>query len=89
VAGKGTGKNKGRISPTKAKKLIKVFEKCGFEVSGQTGSHVIMRKEGHPFNLSIPIHSGGEVQPPLIKNLIKLAGIPKEKFLGLLKKKKG
>jgi len=75
-----------RIAPISAKRLIKVFEECGFEVDAQTGSHLIMRKRGHPFNLSIPIHSKDEVHPPVIRSLIRRAGITRSKYLNLLKK---
>lgn len=75
-----------RITPQPAKKLIKVFEKAGAQYERQTGSHVIMWKDGCNRPLVIPLHPGGDVDEGIISGLIKTAGITREKYFRLLKK---
>ena len=38
---------------------VKVFEKFGWSVARQSGSHIIMTKEGQIATLSIPKSQGG------------------------------
>jgi predicted RNA binding protein YcfA (HicA-like mRNA interferase family) len=40
-----------------------------------TGSHQILRKEGHPANLSVPVHKGRPIKQGLMRKLLKVAGI--------------
>lgn len=56
---KGSGHKK-RITRVKPRKLVKVFHKLGFEISGKSKKHIVMRKEGHTMNLAIPNHPGDE-----------------------------
>ena len=36
--------------------VVKVFERLGWEVARQRGSHIILVKEGHIATLSVPDH---------------------------------
>ena len=74
----------GAIKPQSARKLIKLFEKLGFRGSLDASSHYIMRKAGHEFNLSIPVHAGKEVHPYIIRKLIKRAGLTRAEYFELL-----
>jgi len=40
----------------KPKDVIKIFEKFGWRIVRQKGSHIIMTKENHNTTLSIPNH---------------------------------
>lgn len=62
----------------KPSQVIKTFEKLGWEVARQKGSHIIMTKEGHPATLSIPNHR--EVARGTLRSLISKAGITKDEF---------
>ena len=73
-----------RITPISPKKLIKVFEACGFCVDGQSGSHRVMRKQGHRKNIVITVHGGREIQPPLVLDCIKRAGLTREEYFRIL-----
>ena len=42
-----------RISGAEA---IKAFRRAGFEKKRQRGSHVVLKKEGFPMLLSVPLH---------------------------------
>lgn len=40
----------------KPRQVVKTFEKLGWEVARQRGSHIILTKEGHIATLSVPNH---------------------------------
>ncbi|MBI4674815.1 MAG: type II toxin-antitoxin system HicA family toxin [Chloroflexi bacterium] len=63
----------------KPRQVIKAFERLGWEVARQRGSHIIMTREGHIATLSIPNHA--EVARGTLRSLISKAGIPIEEFL--------
>ncbi len=63
-------------------KAIKAFTKAGWRFDRQTGSHVILRKEGSPITLSVPLHK--EIKKGLLRSLIKDAGMTVEEFLRYL-----
>lgn len=63
---------------------VKAFEKAGFSVCRISGSHHIMKKEGYPKRLSIPVHSGKIIGKGLLNSQIKAAGLTVEQFKELL-----
>lgn len=73
-----------KITPVRPENLQKVFEKIGYRVIGQTGSHRIMKHPDKPLLISIPVHPG-TVLPSIIRNEIRKAGLSAERFVELLK----
>lgn len=63
----------------KPQAVVKAFEKIGWEVARQKGSHIIMTKKGHIATLSIPRHP--EVARGTLRTLIARAGITVDQFL--------
>lgn len=59
--------------------VVKTFQKLGWEVARQRGSHIIMTKPGHLATLSIPDHS--EVARGTLRGLIFKAGLTIEQFI--------
>lgn len=59
--------------------VVKTFQKLGWEVARQRGSHIIMTKPGHLATLSIPDHS--EVARGTLRGLISKAGLTIEQFI--------
>ena len=59
--------------------VVKVFERLGWEIARQRGSHIILVKEGHIATLSVPDHK--EVAKGTLRKLIARAGITVEEFL--------
>ncbi len=59
--------------------VVKIFQKLGWGVSRQRGSHIIMTKPGHLATLSIPEHS--EVARGTLRGLISKAGLTVDQFL--------
>ncbi len=65
----------------KPDRIVKAFEKAGWTIRSQRGSHVILTREGNPNILSIPVHKGKPIKKGLLLNQIKKAGLTVEEFL--------
>lgn len=61
---------------------VKVFEKAGWTVDRQRGSHVILVKDGHPATLSVPDHK--ELAKGTLRSLIRAAGLTIDEFESLI-----
>jgi predicted RNA binding protein YcfA (HicA-like mRNA interferase family) len=60
------------------RKAVRAFEKLGWQVARQRGSHIIMVREGQITTLSIPDHK--EVAKGTLRSLIRAAGITVDEF---------
>lgn len=69
------------IHNLKPEKVVKAFERAGWTVWGQKGSHVKLTKEGNPNILSIPGHKGKPIKKRLLLDQIKKANLTIEEFL--------
>jgi predicted RNA binding protein YcfA (HicA-like mRNA interferase family) len=72
----------GRLSNISGKEAVRAFERAGWQVVGQVGSHVVMIRHGIRVNLSIPQHK--ELSVDTLRALIRNAGMTVEEFLDLL-----
>lgn len=61
---------------------VRAFEKAGWSVARQRGSHVIMLKAGHIATLSVPQHK--VIAPGTLRAIIRNSGLTVEDFLNLL-----
>jgi len=61
------------------RKAVRAFEKLGWEVARQRGSHIILVKEGEIATLSVPDHK--EIAKGTLRSLIRSAGLTVEAFL--------
>jgi len=68
----------GLLSNVSGKKVVKIFEKFGYTVDHQTGSHIILYHKTKP-TLSIPNHK--ELAPGLLRSLIRKSGLSVSEFL--------
>ena len=68
----------GILSNLSGKETVKIFEKFGYILHHQTGSHMILYHDSKP-TLSIPNHK--ELAPGLLRGLIRKSGITVEEFL--------
>jgi len=66
------------------REVVKTFEKIGWEVARQKGSHIILTKERHIATLSVPNHP--QVARGTLRSLIARAEITVEEFLETLGK---
>jgi len=72
----------GKLANISGKQAVKAFQKFGWEIRGQVGSHVVMTKTGVRLNLTVPQHS--ELAPGTLRSLIRNAGVSVDEFLTLL-----
>ena len=64
------------------RQVVKAFESLGWLQVRQSGSHVILVREGHPATLSIPDHK--EVAKGTLRSLIRSAGITVNEFVNAM-----
>ena len=69
-----------------AKKVIKALSSFGFNISRQSGSHVIMTKYigNQKITVIVPKHS--ELAKGTLLSIVSQSGISKEEFIKLLEK---
>jgi predicted RNA binding protein YcfA (HicA-like mRNA interferase family) len=61
------------------REVVRAFERLGWSVARQRGSHIVMTKSGHIATLSIPDHP--QVARGTLRTLIAKAGFTVEEFL--------
>ncbi|MGA2628883.1 MAG: type II toxin-antitoxin system HicA family toxin [Terriglobia bacterium] len=61
--------------------VVKAFERLGWSVVRQRGSHIILTQPGHIATLSVPDHP--QVARGTLRSLIARAGITVEEFLAV------
>ena len=64
------------------REAVRVFEKLGWQVVRQRGSHIIMIQEGQTVTLSIPDHR--EIAKGTLRALIRSAGLTTVEFVAEL-----
>lgn len=68
----------GLLSNISGKEAVRIFQRFGYVLDHQTGSHMILYHESRP-TLSIPNHK--ELAPGLLRGLIRKSGLAVEEFL--------
>ena len=63
--------------------VVKAFEKAGWRVARQRGSHIIMTKSGEMATLSVPQHK--EVAKGTLRSLIRNSGMTVDAFVVLIR----
>jgi predicted RNA binding protein YcfA (HicA-like mRNA interferase family) len=64
------------------REVVRVFESFGWEVARQSGSHIILVKEGELATLSVPEHR--EVAKGTLRSLIRTAGLTVSEFVSAI-----
>ncbi|MGC1870409.1 MAG: type II toxin-antitoxin system HicA family toxin [Acidobacteriaceae bacterium] len=70
-----------KLANISGKETVKTFEKAGWRIVGQVGSHVVMTKAGQRANLSVPQHK--ELSVGTLRSLIRAANLTVDEFLSL------
>ena len=72
-----------RLPVVSGREAVKAFEKIGYAVDRQRGSHIQLRQSAHPHRrLTVPDHK--ELAKGLLLSLIRDAGLTVEEFSALL-----
>jgi len=58
--------------------VARAFERLGWEIARQKGSHIILVRTGHIASLSVPDHR--EVAQGTLRALLRRAGVSPEQF---------
>ncbi len=61
---------------------VRAFERAGWTVKRQKGSHIILGQRGKPNVLSVPDHK--TLKPGTLRGLIRAAGLSVDEFTDLL-----
>ena len=67
----------GILSNISGKETVRFFQKFGYILDHQTGSHMILYHESRP-TLSVPNHK--EIAPGLLRGLIRKSGLTVDEF---------
>ena len=70
-----------RLPVCSGQDAIRAFQKVGYAVDHQTGSHIILR---HPQMRRLTVPNPRELAKGTLRALIREAGLTKEEFAGLL-----
>ena len=70
-----------RLPVCSGQDAIRAFQKLGYAVDHQTGSHIILR---HPQMRRLTVPNHRELAKGTMRALIREAGLTKEEFAGLL-----
>lgn len=72
-----------RLPALRPRKVLKALKKAGFYEDHQTGSHIILYKDGRPNPVSVPWHNKA-MKRGTLSRIIKDAGLTPGEFLRLL-----
>ena len=71
-----------KLPSIKPRKLIKIFEKQGYVIDRQKGSHVILLHPSSRRRLTIPMHTR-DIPTGTLLAIIKDAGMMKDEFINI------
>lgn len=67
-----------RLPRLSGREVVRVFQSLGWQQARQSGSHIILVREGRQATLSVPDHR--EVAAGTLRSLIRSAGLTVEEF---------
>jgi predicted RNA binding protein YcfA (HicA-like mRNA interferase family) len=73
-----------RLPVLKPREVVSAFEKAGWYVHRQRGSHLIMHKAGSPNMIVIPLHAQ-DLPKGTLRGILSDAGLSVEEFIELLR----
>ena len=72
------------LPQVKAKDVVRVAKKLGFELDRQKGSHAIFYRISDKARIVIPMHAGRDIKPKTLQGIIEDMQITPERFKELL-----
>jgi predicted RNA binding protein YcfA (HicA-like mRNA interferase family) len=64
-----------------ASQVCRILKKHGFVLVGQTGSHIIMRRQLADRGITVPVPNHSEMARGTLKSIIDQSEIPKTEFM--------
>lgn len=71
-----------RLPQLSGEEVVRAFEKAGWNVRNQRGSHRVLTKSGEFYTLAVPMQD--HIKIGLLHSLIRKAGLTVDEFLNLL-----
>mgnify|MGYP001591863836 CR=1 FL=1 len=77
-----------KLPTVSGKEVISAFQKRGFAVKRQKGSHVTLykNKDGKNLYVTVPLHSNRELFPSVLLSIIRQAGMTRDEFIVMMQK---
>ena len=72
-----------RLPSVSGRQAVAAFQRIGFEIRRQRGSHIVLVRTGTPVTLSVPEHR--ELKRGTLRALIRQANLTVDEFVELLK----
>lgn len=72
-----------RLPALKAREVVRVLERAGWQIDHVTGSHYIMRHPERPGRVVVPYHGNRDLKRGTLASIIRQAGMTEEEFLTL------
>ena len=73
-----------KLPQIRAKELIRIASKLGFEFDRQSGSHAIYYRKSDKRRIVVPLHSAKDLKPKTLFGIIKDMGLEVDEFRKLL-----
>jgi predicted RNA binding protein YcfA (HicA-like mRNA interferase family) len=73
-----------KLPVIKARQLIKVAKKLGFEIDRQSGSHAIYYRKSDKRRIVVPLHIGKDIKPKTLHGIIRDMNLEIDEFKKLL-----
>jgi predicted RNA binding protein YcfA (HicA-like mRNA interferase family) len=73
-----------KFGSLKPRQVVRALQKAGFYIHEQSGSHVQLKHPTKPGRITVPNHQGFDVPKPIIRSIIRQAGLTNEGFMELL-----
>jgi len=71
-----------KLPRVSGREAVRAFQKVGWDVARQRGSHVVLTKSDAIYTLSVPLHP--VLGPGLLRDLLRKADLTVEEFIDLL-----
>jgi predicted RNA binding protein YcfA (HicA-like mRNA interferase family) len=68
----------------KPKAVLRALQKAGFYIHETSGAHVHLKHPDKPGRVTVPAHHGFDLPKPIIKSIIRQAGLTNKEFADLL-----
>jgi len=75
-----------KLPSIRARVLLKVARKIGFEFDRQAGSHAIYYRKTDKRRIVVPVHASKDIKPKTLYGIITDMGLTIEQFKEMLKK---
>jgi predicted RNA binding protein YcfA (HicA-like mRNA interferase family) len=73
-----------RLPSLTARKVVRALKRTGFVEDRQKGSHLVLIRPETRARTVVPIHAGRTIKEPLLRAILRDAGLSREEFIELL-----